>query len=727
MFGDLGIYLAFVSALLALLLFFASGLGKQGLAKWARLTFFVHAAGVVGASIYLLHSLLTHQFQYFYVYAHTERGLALEYLVSAFWAGQEGTLLLWALMGAAIGLFIIWREKEYEAPVMTVITAVQLFLVFFLVVQSPFRLLSQVPPDGAGLNPLLINPWMVLHPPVIFAGYALMVVPFAMALTALWKRDYQVWVSKALPWALLGWFALGVGIFVGGYWAYRVLGWGGYWSWDPVENASLVPWLTAGAMIHGYFLQIKRKLMIRANIILTIITYILILYATFLTRSGVLEDFSVHSFARTPLASYFVAFMMVFLGAGTVLFFLRLRDIPSIPDDSGHFTRGKIFMAGIVVLIASAAFIGLGTSSPVITGWFGIPSAVDESYYMLTNTPVAILLALTIGLVTFLSWKREDIYTILIRIYPAVIAALCGVVFTFAIGIREPVSLVYLGSAVFALASASIACYQSLRKKGIRFCGGDLAHMGVALMLIGLIASMVYSQEEILSLSRGEEEAALGYVLTYQERIPENDEDQMEGDLFQLDIAQGGASTTVYARMYYAGRDPMLMRDPAVQRYWWGDLFVSPMELREKMSGLGQEFTIGETKNIRGVEYSFQGFEAPGHDTEGIVVIAQLKASQEGEKTILEPMLRREGEMWDHEPASTPDGGQVLLEWVQPEDERALFRFVSPFDALDGGQEILVLEVSRKPLILVLALGTILVMAGTCLASWKHITTKRKT
>ncbi|MGM0651945.1 MAG: cytochrome c biogenesis protein CcsA, partial [Bacillota bacterium] len=528
MIGSTGIYIAFLAGSVATLLYLYSAVKDDpGVLRVSHFAFFVHTTGIVVASVYLLYALLGHKFQYYYVYAYTERALELRYIISAFWAGQEGTLLLWALIAALIGMVLLFRERELLAPVMTFLCAGQLFLLFFLVVENPFRLLPQMPADGAGLNPLLLDPWMTLHPPVVFAGYALFFVPYAYAAAGLWKNDYMGWAKKALPWSLAGWFFLSVGIFIGGYWAYRVLGWGGYWSWDPVENASLIPWLTGAALIHGLLLQKKLNRMLISNALFAIVTYVLIIYATFLTRSGVLTDFSVHSFAETPLKNYLAAFLFLFLLVGFGLFTIRFINFKKHGQGNPltfSISLYWLFAGGIILLLGMAGFIALGTSSPLITSLLGAPASVDESFYVRTSTPLAVLLLLLLGLAPYLSWQERPASSVLYDAMPAGLGGLAGVVTALFAGIREPYALVFVFAAVFALFAALGGLYSALRRKRLRLSGAYLAHAGVAMLLIGMLFSMGYTSNEVVSLSEGGSSQALGYQVSYVQRIDEQNE-----------------------------------------------------------------------------------------------------------------------------------------------------------------------------------------------------------
>ena len=228
-----------------------------------------------------------------------------------------------------------------EGHIMFFYLLVQIFLLVLLLKKSPFALLPDVPPDGRGLNPLLKDFWMVIHPPVVFVGYAALAVPFAYALAALTANKYEDWVRLTLPWAGFSCLSLGAGIFIGAYWAYKVLGWGGYWGWDPVENASLVPWILSVAMIHGLILERTKRIFRRTNLLLAILCFLLVVYATFLVRSGVLGDFSVHSFADLGITGYLLIFMVFFLFLLWALFGQTVRYPPDQDqrEDSDHGIR----------------------------------------------------------------------------------------------------------------------------------------------------------------------------------------------------------------------------------------------------------------------------------------------------------------------------------------------------------------------------------------------------
>jgi len=391
----------------------------------ARIGFVSFATFMTIASIYLLLLILNHDFTYSYVAQYSSRDLSLEYLISSFWAGQEGSFLLWVLLGSWLGLLLMFKARKMEQNVMLIYNLNNIFLTILLIKQSPFNRLLFSPPDGQGLNMLLQDPWMVIHPPIVFLGYAAFAVPFAYAVTAMWKREYDAWIKPTMPWTLFAFVTLGAGIIIGGYWSYKVLGWGGYWAWDPVENASLLPWLLIIALMHGMVLQNKRKKLYKTNLILAVFSFILIIYCTFLTRSGVLADFSVHSFMDLGITGWLVFFMLAFLTISLGLFFLRLNDMPLSKkgNNINFFSREFGLISAIILLCVSTILIGLGTSAPLITRLLEKASKVSTQYYVDTNLPLGILMAFLLSIVPLMTWGKNSFSKLTPRLISVIICA----------------------------------------------------------------------------------------------------------------------------------------------------------------------------------------------------------------------------------------------------------------------------------------------------------------
>src|SRR5262245_42926586 len=339
---------------------------------------------VVALIIYLF---VTRRYDIKYVYDYSSADLEFRFRVAAMWAGQPGSFVLWALWGLLAAQLLIRRTRHAEPYVLSIFMLIQAALLFFMLIRNPFAPYTDpttgaaaVPPDGKGLNELLHNPWMVIHPPILFVGYALLAVPFAFALAGLWRRDYDGWVRQALPWTLAGWSFLGLALLLGGYWAYETLGWGGYWGWDPVENSALVPWLTTTALLHSMIAQRTHGGLRRGTFLLAIITYILVFYATFLTRSGVLSSFSVHSFVEEGLKYVMTSALALCAVGGLAFLVWRWRDIPARPLSEKLLSRDSFFVLMILGLLVIATVVAVGTSMPVISAIPGVGHTLQQVF-----------------------------------------------------------------------------------------------------------------------------------------------------------------------------------------------------------------------------------------------------------------------------------------------------------------------------------------------------------
>jgi len=350
--GQLGHALTVISLVGAMLAmsgyFHGTRTGSVEWTRLGRLGFRMHSLAVLGIVVMLFIMLFNHWFEYDYVWKHSNLAMPMKYIASCFWEGQEGSFLLWTFWHVVLGNILIWRAKNWESPVMTVFATVQVFLAIMIlgvyvgdvrVGSSPFLLIRELPEniglpwtamanylstipqfaDGRGLNPLLQNYWMVIHPPTLFLGFAATLVPFAYALAGLWKKDKLGWIAPALPWTFFGIMVLGTGILMGGAWAYEALSFGGFWAWDPVENASLVPWITLVGAGHLMLVNKRKPTALFSLFLLTLITFILVLYSTFLTRSGVLGDTSVHSFTGDGMLPGLLTFLLFFIGLSVMM------------------------------------------------------------------------------------------------------------------------------------------------------------------------------------------------------------------------------------------------------------------------------------------------------------------------------------------------------------------------------------------------------------------------
>ncbi|MBL7923604.1 MAG: cytochrome c biogenesis protein CcsA, partial [Bacteroidia bacterium] len=403
--GNLLVILSFTAALLSALSYFISSRSKEeGLLPWlrlSRLSFSIHAISVIGIVVLLYYLIHGHFFEYYYIWQHSNTVLPIKYMWACLWEGQEGSFLIWSFWHVILSFFIIRKSGKWEAPVMFTIMVIQTFLASMLlglefggikIGSNPFILLRNHPDfanlpfiqmadylskitDGRGLNPLLQNYWMVIHPPTLFLGFAATAVPFAYAIGGLITRQVKEWVMPALPWTYFGIMVLGTGILMGGAWAYESLSFGGFWAWDPVENASLVPWLTLVGAAHVMLVFKKNQASLLSSFVLVSFTFILVLYSTFLTRSGILGDTSVHAFTDLGMKGQLVLYMAFFTILAIALLIRYRKDISGKTEDDHISSREFWMFMGMLILVISAIQITITTSIPVINKVFGTKMA----------------------------------------------------------------------------------------------------------------------------------------------------------------------------------------------------------------------------------------------------------------------------------------------------------------------------------------------------------------
>ena len=561
MIGTIGhLFLAgsFVSAVAALFTYaYSAYKDDKALESISNKLWVAKGALLLVASGILVYLIMTHQFQYYYVWNYTSLDLETQYLFSAFYGGQEGSFMLWVLCSFVVGLGLIrWTRKPYKAPVMFVMTLTQLFLLSMVVGwdilglqigASPFRTIAQempnapfiqanpdfVPADGSGLNDLLKSPWMMIHPPIIFVGFAMMTVPFAFAIASLWTKTYHDWIRPALPWTLAANLSLLTAIFLGGYWAYETLSFGGYWAWDPVENASLVPWLIGTAGIHAMIIQRKSSRAHKAAIFLAILAYIGIVYQTFLTRSGVLAEQSVHSFVDLGLYGQLLLFILVMTIMGIGFYLYRYKELPSPEKESTILSREFMTFTGSMLLLILGLVIIIGTSSPIIGRFFvDNPTPPEIEFYNQWSMPIVIIMAFFTVIGQHLFWKKytwESLAGILT--IPLLLTSIASILSIILGDVRNIYYMVYIFAAWFAVIG-NAAVILDLMKRKPKLIGGALNHIGFGVLLLGIIASSVYTEPLL------DERTA-----NYNQRIAQGDVFDEEGfpvtqpvEMFELEL-----------------------------------------------------------------------------------------------------------------------------------------------------------------------------------------------
>src|SRR6266545_279323 len=715
--GVIALWGALLAGLASIYFYFRADRGQAEALSLARSAYMAFATCIVAAAGTLMALLLQHRFDISYVNSYSSRDLPIYFLISTFWAGQEGSFLLWCFWGAIIGLFV-WRSaREQEAPVMIVYLSTFIGIVAILCKQSPFKLLPPpVPADGVGLNPLLQDPWMVIHPPGMFSGFASLSVPFAFAIAALWKKRWDGWVTRAIPWALFTFLALGTAVLMGGYWAYKTLGWGGYWGWDPVENTSLVPWLCTVALVHGMFLQRARKRHRKVNLIVACFAYLTILYGTFLTRSGILADFSVHSFIDLGITAWLVGILLGFVGLSALCIAWRWREIPVTQEEEPPLlSRSVLFILGIAVLCAMGFVILLGTSAPLLTRLTGNPSQVQTSFYTKTTIPAAILLALLAGLVAFVSWKGETWKNLAASARRSLLVAL-----------------------FFALFAADMNLRAVVRKaRGGKWggAGGYLAHVGLGIMLAGIVVSGVYARSTRLTLPANQAVRVEDSKLTFVRVIPGTATSKQAMEV-RVETPKG-KTYYLYPKMYVNARTNQLMANPAIKNSALFDFYIAPQSYdpgQPEQVGREVRLTKGTTTAIDGTGFTFRDFNADRSSMmqggKTILVLTDVTVTP-ADGTQHDATLRyiyhldtEGGEAEDLDIPGVP-GGKMRVAAVSPKDGAVVLRMqgvskdrASEYQA--ATHESLSVDVTRKPMIAFVWGGFYVMIAGAFLAFLKR-------
>ncbi|MDH3649856.1 MAG: cytochrome c biogenesis protein CcsA [Saprospiraceae bacterium] len=662
--GHFFVVLSFVSALLSAASYFFSTENRSDefiastwkmLGRWAFGIMVASAFAVIGTIFYMM---VEQHYEYHYVWSHVSDQLPMQYIFSAFWEGQEGSFLLWIFWHCILGLFLIWKGRKWEAPTMTVLAGVQVFLFSmilgiyftpeFRLGSSPFLLLRDVMIDapifsnanyveqisGQGLNPLLQNYWMTIHPPTLFLGFAACTIPFCYAVAGFWTRDFSGWLKPVMPWALFAAAVLGTGIAMGGAWAYEALSFGGYWAWDPVENASLVPWLVLIGGLHTNLIARRTGQSVRGAYIFYGLAFFFILYSTFLTRSGILGDSSVHAFTEMGLEWQLIIFMAFFVAVAVYQLAVRSKHIPT-PEKEETFTSREFWMfIGSLVLLFSAGLITFTTSIPVfnklfdlwgsiigqdMTGWHRATPSDAMEHYNRFQLWIAVFIGLLSGLAQFLRYKEKrwpkyrSTFTkhmslsLVIAIAVTALANLWIKTTTFPY-------LLLLFSAIFTVVSNTDYLVSILKGK-MKSAAAVFAHLGFGLMIVGVLASGLNKRfisnnpfamqgifaesderlERNIYLIKGKPISMTGYQVTYvSDTLVNNDRSynvrftkKTENNMTTLDSFELSPYIT-----YDLGLTKMVNPNPSTKRYLHKDIFshITSVPAEVQSAELAREF-----------------------------------------------------------------------------------------------------------------------------------------
>ena len=638
-FGSFALILAFVCAVYAFVGGIAAIITRHPLLiKSARQAGIAVCGLIFTATLSLVYLFFTDNYSVAYVVSHSNRDLSTFFKVAALWSGQEGSLLFWSFLLAiyVVSVLLTYRNKNGELmPYVGVILAgVQLFfLTISNFVASPFKVLGVANAagsfnlvaraDGNGLNPVLQYPEMVIHPPNLYSGYTGFTIPFAFALAALLARyPGEKWIHLTRKWTMIAWCFQTMGILLGAHWAYAVLGWGGYWGWDPVENASLLPWLTGTAFLHSVMMQEKRGMMKVWNVWLVFITFMLCILGTLLTRSGVVS--SVHAFAQSSIGNWFVGFLCIVLGVCLAAYFKNKDYLKSENQLDSLVSRESSFLFNNLVLLVACVAVLSGTLFPVFSEWFtGSRISVGAPFFNKVNIPLGLMLLFLTGVGPLLAWRKTSGDSMRRNFQVPLSAGLMGGILLFAFGLREMFSLIcftlcifvtgtivqefYRGARVVRIRSGAswLASCVDLTLRNTRRYGGYIVHLGMVMIFIGL-AGQAFNKEVEKELPIGSTISIGKYDLLLQS-MDQKQEKNYVADRMIVEVMkdqkpvmmlyperrnfpanqESGTMVAIYSTLkedlyvVYAGMNPQTnlptvhaFINPLVKWVWWGGMVV---------------------------------------------------------------------------------------------------------------------------------------------------------
>ncbi|MFT4572002.1 MAG: cytochrome c-type biogenesis protein CcmF [Candidatus Binatia bacterium] len=521
------------------------------------------------ATIVMLHALITSDFSIKYVAGYSSTSLPFRYKLTALWGGMEGSLLFWALILTSFIALVQWQNRDRNRVLMPFVTAtssgVALFFIALLVfITPPFATLPFTPAEGTDLNPLLQNYWMQIHPPALYLGYVSWTIPFAFAIAALATgRLDDLWIRTSRRWCLTAWFFLSLGNLFGARWAYEVLGWGGYWAWDPVENAAFMPWLTGTAYLHSVMIQERKDMLKVWNLTLIIMTFALTIFGTFLTRSGVIS--SVHSFTQSGLGPFFLAFLAFAIALSIALLIYRLPELRPRHQLDSILSRESAFLFNNLLLVGIAFATLWGTLFPVLSEWVrGVKITVGPPFFNKVNAPLAIALLLLMGIGPLIAWRRAS-WTQMRSVFllPVTSGVLAGMIAFFA-GMHSLSALLVVTFSTFVLhtvldefrtgisarrrmVGGSIpSALSGLIRKNQRRYGGYVVHVGIVFIFLGVTMSSVYRVEEAFTVRQGESFTIDRYRLDFV-GITNSEDDHVAKLAATLEVYEGDKHITTLA------------------------------------------------------------------------------------------------------------------------------------------------------------------------------------
>lgn len=764
------IYLSLIAGIFSLFFYFRSlrsgSLADLKQRNFGRLFYLIQTFSIVGVSAALFYIIVNHYFEYAYAFKHSSSLMPGKYIISSFWAGQEGSFLLWALFIGLYGIGAMLTARKLESGVMSVVVLAQLILVTMVlglnffgisIGSDPFLLLREVPEnmsndffknpdylsfirDGNGLNPLLENPWMVIHPPMLFMGYATAIFPYAFAFASLVQGDKRYWLKPVLPWMLLSVGLLGTGLLLGGAWAYQSLTFGGFWAWDPVENASLVPWMVLVAALHYMLLSYKRDKYYYGTYIFTFLGFIMVVYASYLTRSGVLGETSVHAFGDDGRSVQLILFTVIFILLPLWQLIrnrknIRANDLPEL------FTREFLMMYGAIVMLLAAFQVISTTSVPVINKVIGTnmaPPSDVVSFYNTWQLPFAIMMTLLLSIGQYLSYGKNDIKSFLRNIiYPFVLALIVAIWGFIADNDMSVVHGVFLFCIVFTILTSVAYLFRFASGRGNSAAG--ITHVGFGVFLLGVLVA--FSNTETLSsggvpgmpgggdnmmLFKGEQKSLGRYQVSYS-----GIEEKRDETFYRIDFLEEGKDGELYHRfsLHPSVKYNEMMgnvHNPDTRNMLSGDIYmyITFAEDRAKRMPDGYvysgsvDFTLGDTLEAGRVPVIFDSLYISNMstDAEQISITALLKVNDSLDREQTYPLVYTvDGNTAESGVVEIPGSGIKLR--FDKVSEMARTINVGIFEKKP---EFVVVKILHFPWIFILWTGAVIMFAGITVGIWKR-------
>ena len=794
--GRLLVVVALASSLFTALMMFLSRGKDKSMINWGKGAFVVHAISIFSVVGLLFYILLGHYFEYDYAWKHTSLDLEPRFVFSAFWEGQEGSFLLWMFWHCVLGLVLLVTAKSWTAPVIGFLAIVQGILTTMIlgvyifgtkIGMSPFVLIRELPEnaalpwtqlpdylqqieafsDGTGLNPLLQNYWMTIHPPTLFLGFASVVVPFLFAMSGLLRKDHKSWLKPALPWTFFSISILGTGILMGGAWAYEALSFGGFWAWDPVENASLVPWLILVGAGHIILIERNRGGAAHSMYIFIILAFFFILYSTFLTRSGVLGDTSVHSFVDLGLNGQLLVLLFTFVALPLALYLYSYKSIPKSDGNEDFWSREFWMFVGSLVLLVSAFQIIFSTSIPVIDKLVGpdglvpllskkmAPPTDEIAHYNAWQIPFAIAIALLMAVGQFLSYRKTRLkWTWIPLARSLALAMLLTLAFGIAYDLHKNVLYFLLLLSGWYVVIANFDYWLFITKAKFRFSGSSLAHVGFGLLLVGSLISNGAKQ----FISKSPVHLSENFPANENLLVELNDTVQM-GDFF---VTFTGTEQIAHRRYYfmdYLRRDEKgeytvdfslephlqineemgLVAEPSTKHYFHKDIFThltyaADVDKRGDDEGYGEEMEFlmakGDTFIVNRHFLILDSIVAEPVFAENerihkltVEAVLRLLATDGTTYTVRPSYSIEQDQDFHHEEIVEEAGIKIRFDDVKVDQNKLLIKTKTK---VDDDEEFVVLKAIIFPWINILWAGCILMGLGTLIAVYTRIRRERR-